>query len=108
MVRRTDRQGEVFIWYRKCSGCARHRMGPNLMNRCKAGQVGTEDYGKMLKRIQEKKRFLLRKRENGKLKDEKGGLPEESVDCGRNLRLAVSWLTMSYGRLTVGRREILA
>ena len=30
--RRVDRQGKVLIWCRKCSGCARQRMGPKLMN----------------------------------------------------------------------------
>ena len=74
--------------------------------------MGTEENGKRLKRIQEKKRFLLRKRETGKFKDEEGGVPEENVDdCGRNLRLAVWWVTKSYGRLTrkkVVRRKSLA
>ena len=28
LVRRMDRQGEVLIWCRKCSGYARQRMGP--------------------------------------------------------------------------------
>ena len=32
LVRRMDRQGEVQIWCRKCSGYARLRMGPKLMN----------------------------------------------------------------------------
>ena len=39
------------IWCRKCSGCAREKMGPKLMNCCKPEQVGTKKYGKMLKRI---------------------------------------------------------
>ena len=52
MVRRMDRQGEVLIWCRKCSGCARQRVGPNLMNCCKPKEVGTNERGKMLQRIQ--------------------------------------------------------
>ena len=52
MVRRMDRQGEVLIWCRKCSGYARQRMGPKLMNRCKPEKVGPKEYGKMLNRIQ--------------------------------------------------------
>ena len=51
-VRRMDRQGEVLIWCRKCSGYARQRMGPKLMNCCKPEQVGTKEHRKMLKRIQ--------------------------------------------------------
>ena len=52
LVRRVDRQGRVLIWGRKCSGHARQRMGPKLLNCCKPEQVGTEEHGKMLKRIQ--------------------------------------------------------
>ena len=52
MVRRMDRQGEVLIWCRQCSGYARQRMGPKLMKCCKLEQVGTKEHGKMLKRIQ--------------------------------------------------------
>ena len=50
-MRRMDRQGEVLIWCRKCSGYARQRLGPKLMNCCKPEKVGTREYGKMLKRI---------------------------------------------------------
>ena len=52
LVRRMDRQGEVLIWCRKCSGSARQRMGLQLMNCCKLVQVGTKEHGKMWKRIQ--------------------------------------------------------
>ena len=51
-MRRVDRQGQVLIWWRKCSGNARQRMGPEPLNCCKPEQVGTREYGKMLKRIQ--------------------------------------------------------
>ena len=46
MVRRMDRQGEVLIWCRKCSGFARQRMGPKLMNCCKPEQMGTKECDK--------------------------------------------------------------
>ena len=49
MVRRMDWQGDVLIWCRKCSGYARQKMGPQLMNRCKSKKVCTEEHGKMLK-----------------------------------------------------------
>ena len=52
MVRRLDSQGEVLIWCRKCSGYARQRIGPKLVNCCKLEQVGTKEDGNMLKRIQ--------------------------------------------------------
>ena len=52
LVRRIDRQGEVLIWCRKCSGCARQRMGPKLMNCCRPERMGTQGHGNMLKRIQ--------------------------------------------------------
>ena len=32
MVRIVDRHGEALIWCRKCTGHARRRMGPKLMN----------------------------------------------------------------------------
>ena len=47
MVRRVDRHGEALIWCRKCSGYARRRMGPTLMNRCKlekSTRMKTETY----------------------------------------------------------------
>ena len=50
--RRVDMQREVLIWCRKCSHYARQRVGPQLMNCCKPEQVGTQEHGKMLKRIQ--------------------------------------------------------
>ena len=53
MVWRMNRQGEVLIWCRKCSGYARQRTRPKLMNCCKLEKVGTEEYGKMVKRIQD-------------------------------------------------------
>ena len=51
IARIIDRKGEVMIWCRKCSGFARQRMGPKLMNCCKPEQVGTKEYGKRLKRF---------------------------------------------------------
>ena len=51
LVRRMDKQGEVLIRCRKCPGYARQRMGPELMNRCKPEPMGTQGYGKMLRRI---------------------------------------------------------
>ena len=52
MVRRMDRQREVLIWCRKCSGYARQRMGPKLVNCCKPEQTGTKAFSKMMKIIQ--------------------------------------------------------
>ena len=52
LVRRVDRQGEAFVWCRKCSGCAQQRMGPQLMNCCKPEQVCTKEHDKMFKRTQ--------------------------------------------------------
>ena len=51
--------GGHHIWFEEwidrekfCSEGARQRKGPKLMNCCKLEQVGTKEYGKMLKRIQ--------------------------------------------------------
>ena len=40
IVRRVDRHGEVLMWCRQCSGHARQRMGPKLMNCCKPAKMG--------------------------------------------------------------------
>ena len=52
LVRRMDRQGEILMWCRKCSGDARQRMGPKVMNCCRPEQMATKEFGKMMKRIQ--------------------------------------------------------
>ena len=51
-VRRIDRQGEVLIWCRKCSGYARQGMGQKLINCCKPEQTDKKEHGKMLKKFQ--------------------------------------------------------
>ena len=43
---RIDRQEEVLMWCRKCSGYARQRMGPELMTCCEPEPMGTQGYGK--------------------------------------------------------------
>ena len=50
--KRVDRQCEVLIWCRKCSGYARQRVGPKLIDCCKLELVGTKEHAKMLKRSQ--------------------------------------------------------
>ena len=53
LVRRMDRQGEeVLIWCRKCSGHARQRMAPKLINCCMPEPIGTKEFGTMVKRLQ--------------------------------------------------------
>ena len=51
MVRRVDRNGEALIWCRKCSGYARHRLGPKLTNQCTTEKLDTKEFGIMIKRI---------------------------------------------------------
>ena len=51
LVRRMDGQGEVLIWFRKCSGYARQSMEPKLMNCCRP-DAGTQEFCNMIKRIQ--------------------------------------------------------
>ena len=50
MVRKIDRQGEVLMWCRKCSGYARQKMGPKLMqlaaSQSKWAQKSTENVEK--------------------------------------------------------------
>ena len=53
LVRRMNSQGEVLIWCRKCSGYARQRMGTLTDDFfARPEPMGTQGYGKMLKRIQ--------------------------------------------------------
>ena len=52
LVRRMDRQGEVRIGCRKCSGYARQRMGPKLTNCRRPEPMGTKEFDKMMRRIQ--------------------------------------------------------
>ena len=40
LVRRVDRQGQVLIWCKRCSGYARQKMGPKLMKLLQAGASG--------------------------------------------------------------------
>ena len=65
MMRRVDRQGEVLIWCRKCSGYARQTMGPKLMSCCKPENLETKEYGQLLKRTRFLK-ILAKKRITGK------------------------------------------
>ena len=92
-VVRLDRQGEVLIWCRKCSGNARQRMGPKLRKYCKPEQVGTREYGKMLKRSQ-----VL---EDGRVPAEEARnteLREKSVRGFQiSLKRKVSWRTKDCG-----------
>ena len=90
-VGRMHRQGEVLIWCRKCSGYGRQRMGAKLVNCCRPEQMGTKEFGKMMKRIQTL---------------EEGRAPEKSVDstpiitahpaqcslCTTAERIARAWL----------------
>ena len=45
MTRRFDPHGEALVWSRNCSGCARCRLGPTLMNRSDQGGAGDEERG---------------------------------------------------------------
>ena len=51
-VRRMDRQGEGSIWCRKCSGHARQRIGPKRVNCCRPEQMGSKEFGNIIKIIQ--------------------------------------------------------
>ena len=64
---------EVLIWCRKCSGYAKQRMGPKLVNCCKPEQMGTKECGKMMKRIQtlEDCRVPAKEARNWRIKDQK-------------------------------------
>ena len=75
MVGRTDPHGEALAWCRKCSGFARCRLGPKLMNRCKPEEKGTKEHRKMLK--------IILKLEKGEVPDKSG--KEWKVDGERRI-----------------------
>ena len=73
LVRSVGRQRDFLVWCRTCSGHARQRMGPKLMDSCKPVLVGTEEHGKMLKRILilEDGRVLAEEAKNWKIEGQK-------------------------------------
>ena len=73
LVRRMDRKGEVLKWCRKCSEYARQRMGPKLVNCCRLEQMGTKEFGKMMKRIHilEEGRVPAKEAKNCRIEGEK-------------------------------------
>ena len=94
-TRRVDSKGEVLIWCRKCSGYARHRMEPKLMNCCKPDNTGTKEYATILKRIQVLKEGIIPSKEarGKKIERQRKGLLDKRIgDCRTNLGLDASWL----------------
>ena len=85
LVRRMERQGEVLIWCRMCSGYARQRMGPQLMNCCRLGQMDTKEFGKLVKRIQilEEGRVPAKEATNWRIEGEKKRITR--MECKRLL-----------------------
>ena len=81
LVRRVNKQGEVLIWCRKCSGFTRPRIGPKLMNCCMPEQVGTKEHGNMLKRIQilEDGRVPAKEAKKRRIEGQKRGSPEKRI-----------------------------
>ena len=70
----------------KCSGYARQRMGPKLMNCCKSEKVDAQEDGNMLKKFRflKKAEFLLTKKGVGKLTDKRKGSQERNIgDSGK-------------------------
>ena len=84
-VRRMDRQGEALIWCRKCSGNARKRMEPKLMNCCRMEQMGTKEFGKVMKRIQtlEERRVPAKETKNCPDRTLQTPLPQQSSSSAR-------------------------
>ena len=81
LVRRMEEWCEVLKWCRKCSRYARQRMGPKLVNCCKPDQMGTKEFGKMMKRIQtlEEGSVPAKEAKNGKSRENRIELRERSV-----------------------------
>ena len=79
LVRGMDRQGEVLIWCRKCSGCAWQGVGPTPANCCRSEQMGTKEFGKMMKiiLILEEGRAPAKEAENLRIEGERKELREK-------------------------------
>ena len=75
------RMGEVQKRCRKCSGYARERMGPKLMNCCKLEQVCTKECGKMMKKFQtlEDGRGPAKEAKNWRIEGQKKNSHEKGV-----------------------------
>ena len=106
MVRRMDRQGEVLIWCRKSWGYPRQRKEPKSMNCCKPEQVGTKEYGKMVKRIQifGDGRIPANEARNWRFEGQKRRITRTTEDCQMSLRWEDSWHRRSMETL---QRKIL-
>ena len=73
-MRRVDPNGETLVWCRKWSGCARCRLEPKLMNRCRPERKQLEDiYGAVGLWNIAKKKML----------EDRGALPKQEVDFNR-------------------------
>lgn len=51
MVRRVDPLDDALVWCSNCSGYARWRLGPKLMNRCNPQKIDTKVDGKVFTNI---------------------------------------------------------
>ena len=95
-----DKQGQVLIGCRKCSGYARQRMGLTLMNCCNLEQVGTKEHGKMLRQVLEEDRFPANEATNWRLEGQKRRTIKKDIEyCGMSSRREVSWRRKDYGML---------
>ena len=85
LVRRMDRQKKVLIWCRKCSGYARQRMGPKLINCCMPEPMDTKEFGNMVKRLQtlEERRVPAKEAKYWRVEGEKNRITRK--ECRRLL-----------------------
>ena len=76
-----NRQGGVLVWCRECSGYARQKNEPKGMNCRRPEQMGTKEYGKMLKRIQtfEDGRVLAKEAKNWRIEGQMRETQEKGI-----------------------------
>ena len=67
LVRRMDRQAEVLIWCRKCSGYARQRMGLKLVNCSRQEPMGAKEFSTMMIQILEEGRVPAKETKNWRI-----------------------------------------
>ena len=90
-MRRVYPNDEAWVWCRKCSGYARCRLGPKLMNRCRPESKDTKEYGKCCLIILQKEECQTEARKDGHVKGKEEESQEESArGQGKNSKLEVS------------------
>ena len=97
---------EKEIWCRKCSGNARQRMGPKMVNCCRPEQLGTKEFGKTMKRVQtlEEGRVPVKEAKKWRMEEEKRRITREEYKRLLN-NFEIEGLMVQKGLWNFGNRK---